>query len=119
MAYAVEPSPAQTPPQAQTYATYQSCLRQYQMPSEKLYCLALGAINFNKYEILEMQSRNGYILFEYNSKEFLVSIMTKDNKTSFIKITPADNNYAFPVAIPQKIFSQIDINFNTTVQEIR
>lgn len=114
-----EPSPAQTQPQPATYATYQSCIRQYQLPSEKLYYLSLAAVNSSKFEILEMQSRSGYILFEANEKEFLLSIMKKDNKTSFVKITPADNNYSFSVTLPQRIFSYIDMNFNAQVLEVK
>ncbi len=105
--------------QPQTYASYQSCLRQYQLPFEKLYYLALSAVNSNKFEILEMQSRSGYILFEYNNKEFLLSIMKKDNKTSFIKLTPADNDYYFSSSIPQRIFSTIDMTIGLPVQEIK
>lgn len=111
---------AQTnPAQTQAYASYQSCVRQYQLPFEKLFYLALSAINSNKFEILEMQSRNGYILFESNNKEFLLSIMKKDNKTSFIKLTPADNDYYFSSSIPQRIFSTIDLTLNNPVQEIK
>ncbi len=106
-------------PQPQAFATYQSCLRKYQIPFEKLYYLALASVNANKYEILEMQSRSGYILFEANEKEFLLSVMKKDNKNSLIKITPADNSYAFSVVIPQRIFSYIDLNFNMPLQEIK
>lgn len=108
-------SPAQTP----TYATYQSCIRQYQLPYEKVYYLALGAVNSAKFNILEMQSRSGYILFEADKKEFLLSVMKKDNKTTFVKITPADNNYAFSPTIPQRVFSQIDLAFTTPIQEIK
>lgn len=66
-----------------------------------------------------MQSRNGYILFQANDKEFLLSVMKRDNKTSFVKITPADNNYAFSVLIPQRIFSYIDLNLMLPVQEVK
>ena len=114
-AQCAQPNPAQT----QAYASYQSCVRQYQLPFEKLFYLALCAVNSNKFEILEMQSRNGYILFEYNDKEFLLSIMKKDSKTSFIKLTPADNDYYFSSSVPQRIFSTIDVTLGTPVQEIK
>lgn len=111
--------PLSPAPQTSTYASYNSCLRQYNMPFEKLYYLSLASVNSNKFEILEMQSRNGYILFQANDKEFLLSVMKRDNKTSFVKITPADNNYAFSVLIPQRIFSYIDLNLMLPVQEVK
>ena len=108
-------------PQSVIYASYQTCIRQYQLPFDKLYYLALASVNYNKFEVLEMQSRNGYILFETGDKEFLLSVMMNDKnkKVTFIKLTPADNSYAFPITIPQKIFSYIDSNLNTPVQEIK
>lgn len=45
--------------------------------------------------------------------------MKKDNKTSFIKLTPADNDYYFSSAIPQKIFSAIDLTLGIPVQEVK
>ncbi len=102
------------------YATYQNCLRQYSMPFDKLYYLALASVNTNKFDILEMQSRNGYILFETGGKEFLLSVMDrKDKKSSFIKLTPADNSYMFPITVPQKIFGYIDANLSTAIQETK
>lgn len=104
---------------AASYTNYRDCIRLYKLPPEKLFYLAVSSINFNKYETLEMQSRNGYIIFEAEGKEFLINIMKKDKYYTFLKIAPCDNNYYFSSMIPQKVFRYIDLNFNSEVKELK
>lgn len=113
---AMEVSYAQT---TASYTSYKDCIRLYKLPYDKLYFLALSSINSNKYEILEMQSRNGYIIFEAEGREFLLNIMKKDKYFTFLKLTPCDNNYYFSPLIPQKIFRYIDLNFNADIKELK
>ena len=104
---------------AASYTNYRDCIRLYKLPYGKLYALALSSINSNKYEILEMQFRNGYVIFEAEGREFLLSVMKKDKSFTFLKLTPCDNNYYFSPAIPQKIFRYIDLNFNADLKELK
>lgn len=113
---ALETSYAQT---TASYTSYKDCIRLYKLPYDKLYFLALSSINSNKYKIMEMQSRNGYIIFEAEGREFLLNIMKKDKSFTFLKLTPCDNNYYFSPFIPQKIFRYVDINFNTEIKELK
>lgn len=113
---AIETSYAQT---TASYTSYKDCIRLYKLPYDKLYFLALSSINSNKYKILEMQSRNGYIIFEAEGREFLLNIMKKDKSFTFLKLTPCDNNYYFSPFIPQKIFRYVDLNFNTDIKELK
>ena len=101
------------------YTNYRDCIRLYKLPFEKLFLLALSSVNENKYEIVEMQSRNGYILFSAEGREFLLTVMKKDKNFTFLRLTPADNNYYFSSFIPQKIFRQVDVNFNAEVKELK
>ena len=104
---------------ASSYTSYRDCIRLYKLPFDKLFYLALSSVNANKYELLEMQSRNGYIIFEAEGKEFLLDVMKKDKSFTFLKITPADNNYYFSSTIPRKIFNYVDLNFNAEVKELK
>lgn len=113
---AIETAYAQT---TASYTSYKDCIRLYKLPYDKLYFLALSGINSNKYKILEMQSRNGYIIFEAEGREFLLNIMKKDKSFTFLKLTPCDNNYYFSPFIPQKIFRYVDLNFNTDIKELK
>lgn len=111
-----------TPVQTQavvSYTNFRDCIRLYKIPAEKLFVLALSSVNANKFDLLEIQSRNGYIIFETQGREFLLSIMKKDKNLAFLKLTPADNNYYFPPAIPQKIFNYIDTNFEIEIKELK
>jgi len=76
-------------------------------------------VEANKYEIVEMQSRGGYIIFKAENKEFLITVLQKDKSYSFMKISPCDNNYYFSPNIPEKIFNQIALLFNTELKEIK
>ena len=89
------------------------CSKTYQIGSENLFYIFLSALNQYNIKIEEIQSRTGTILFKINSKEFMVSISSKDTQNSYIKIIPADNNYHFSPVTIQKILSYIDMNNNT------
>lgn len=106
-------------PAATTYTSYKDCIRLYKLPPEKLFYLALSSVNANKFEILEMQSRSGYILFQFQGKELLLDVLQKDKYFTYLKLTPADNNYYFSPTIPQKLFNYIDLNFNAEVKELK
>ncbi len=112
----LEASYAQT---AAHYTNYKDCIKLYKLPYEKLFYLALSSVNGSKYELLEMQSRNGYIIFKADNKEFLISVFKKDKNSTFIKITPCDNSYYFSPQIPQKIFNYIVAHYNNEVKELK
>lgn len=109
----------QEKPNTLVYTNYRDCIKLYKLPFDKLYFIALSSVNANKYEIVEMQSRNGYIMFKAENKEFLLTVLQKDKDYSFIKLTPCDNNYYFSSNIPQNIFNQIALQFNTEIKEIK
>ncbi|MBS4761056.1 MAG: hypothetical protein KHX03_10205 [Clostridium sp.] len=116
----LESSYAQTAAKASVdYTSYKNCIRLYKLPSKKLFFLALSSVNANKFEILEMQSRNGYILFKAEGKEFLLDVLGKDKNYTYLKLTPGNNNYYFSPSIVQKIFNYIDVNFNAEVKELK
>lgn len=102
-----------------SYTNYRDCIKLYKLPFSKLYFLALSSVEANKYETLEMQSRNGYIIFKVDNREFLLSVMKKDKNYTFLKLTPCDNNYYFSPLIPQKIFNYINSHFNAEVKELK
>lgn len=101
------------------YTNFRDCIKLYKLPYDKLYFLALSSIEANKYEIMEMQSRGGYIIFKAEDKEFLISILQKDKYYTYMKIAPCDNNYFFSQKIPEKIFNQIALLFNSEIKEIK
>ena len=98
--------------------SFESCTKKYEIPVEQLFMLTLASVNANKFKIDEIQSRNGYILFNGANKQFLISVHRIDNKSSMLKIVPANNNYYFPPGIITNIQKYIDLNLTTKIEEL-
>ena len=100
------PNPLVTPQNIE----FSKCCASFDMNSEKLFYLAISAINANNFEIEEIQSKMGYILFRAANKSFLAAISSENENRAMIKITPADNVYFFPYGVIYNIFYYIDLN---------
>lgn len=96
---------------------FSKCNASFEMNTEKLFYLTISAINANNFEIEEIQSKMGYILFRAVNKSFLASISNIDDSHSMLKITPADNVYFFPYGIVYNIFYYIDLNKSESLEE--
>lgn len=114
-----ETLPLQSKPAAPAYAEPDECIKLYEIPFEKLYYLCLAGVNASGFKPLEMQSRSGYILFETANQEFLLSVMKKDAKHSFVKIAPANNVYKFAKTIPEKIYQYIESNKDKNIEDMK
>ena len=95
-----------------TATEFSQCVKTFSVTVEKLYYLTLGACSENNFEIKEIQSRGGYIIFETGYRKFLASIIYVSSNKSMLKITPYSNNYDFSPEIPQKVFKYIELNQN-------
>lgn len=98
--------------------SFDDCTKTYNMNCERLFYLTLAAINANRFEIKEMQTKTGYILFSAVNKDFLASIISVDKGRSMLKITPANNNYYFAPGIVLNIYKYIDVNLSEHLQNI-
>ncbi len=85
------------------------CTRTYILPADKLFYMAIASVNANKFNIEEIQSKTGYILFTAVNKQYLASIVSIDDKRSMLKITPTNNNYFFPPGVVLNFFKYIDM----------
>lgn len=109
------PKPLPTEPQA---IQFSDCNKIFKIDSQKLFYLTLASINANKFNIDEIQTKSGYILFTAAQKQFLATVVTIDAKTSLLKITPCNNTYYFPIGIVQNVFKYIDLNINLPIEKI-
>lgn len=89
---------------------FEDCTRVFNVDAENLFYLTIASINANRFSIDEIQSKTGYILFCAVNKEFLASVFKLDDKTSMLRITPANNVYYFQPGIVLNIFKYIDLN---------
>ena len=90
----------------------------YSKDADTLFMSALSAINSNhRFEITEIQSRNGYILFLYNSKYYLLTLTKRYQNQTEIKILPQNSDYSLGSDVAQSIFASIDIQLRTQPME--
>lgn len=110
--------PQMVSPTIPQVVSFEQCIKKYEIPVEKLYFLSLASINANKFNINEIQSKSGYILFTAGNRQYLASVNRVDNKSSILKIVPADNNYYFPLGVLTNFFKYIDLNVTTQIEEL-
>lgn len=92
------------------------CNKSFKLDSQKLFYLTLAGISANRFEIQEIQSKSGYIIFSVSQRQFLASVIVIDAKNSMLKITPCNNIYYFPVGIVQNMFKYIELNIKTPIE---
>lgn len=95
---------------------FSKCVQTFNFPVEKLFYMSILAINANNFQIEELQSKTGYILFRAVNKNFLMSVVKIDADHSMLKITPADNVYFFPYGIVHNIYKYIELNADEQLQ---
>ena len=95
--------------------SFETCTRIFQTNKEKLFYLTLASLSANRFTIKEIQTENGYVIFNVNKRRYLATVAGIDNKSSMLKITPCDNVYFFPYGIISNTFKYIDLNINTTI----
>ena len=98
-----------------TNVDFKICTRNYIMPEEKLFYMAIASAGANNFEVNEIQSKTGYILFTAAGKQYLASVSKVDSKNSMLKITPVNNNYFFAPGIVLNFFRYIDLNGATPI----
>lgn len=88
---------------------FEDSFKLYPMSADNLYMHALSAIDSNpRFEIVEMQSKNGYILFLYGAKYYLLTLTKRYSNQTEIKILPQNSDYSQGSEVAKAIFSQID-----------
>ena len=97
--------------------SFEQCVKMYNnVDTENLFFLTMASINANRFNIVEIQSKTGYILFNAVGKEFLAKIIKIDDTRSLLKITPTNNIYYFQPGIVLNLFKYIELN--STVKPI-
>ncbi len=117
------PSIAQEQPSLSTLITvqhnkYQNCVKVFNIDNVSTLYLTISAINANRFEINEIQSAAGNILFTAVNKQFLASVSNVNTNQSMLRITPVDNNYYFQPGIVSNIFKYIELNMLKKTENI-
>ncbi len=97
-----------------------NCNKNYPISADNLYMLTLSSLNSQgQFEVIEMQSKSGYILFRTtNKKEYIVTISKEGSTTSSIKILPANSDFSQGTSIQKMVFDTIDLNIKNIPQKV-
>ena len=108
--------PAQTSLTTPQKIAYANCTKMFAVNKEKLFYLTLAAVNANKFQIDEIQTENGYVIFTVAENKYLATIAGIDAQNSILKITPCNDVYFFPPGVFLGMFKYIDLNINTEIK---
>lgn len=97
---------------------YEHCYKVFNTDNNTLFFLTLAAINANRFNIKEIQSKSGYILFSAVNKPFLATVVNVNKNQGMLRITPVDGNYYFQPGIVLNIFQFIEFNIDKKPQVI-
>ncbi len=87
----------------------EDCAKLYSKDADSLFMDVLSALSQSgKYEISEIQTKNGYILFLYGSKYYLLTLTKRYQNQTEIKILPQNSDFSQGFEVIQSVFNTID-----------
>lgn len=95
---------------------FENCTKIFSTDKENLYYLTLASIVANRFQVDEVQTSNGYVIFTANRNKYLATIAQIDKSNSILKITPCNNVYNFPPGILLNTFKYIELSLNSASQ---
>lgn len=111
----VQPKPTPNPLTVSQQIMFENCTKIFGVNQEKLFYLTLASISANRFNIDEIQSANGYIIFSANRNKYLATISKVDKTNAILKITPCNNVYNFPPGVLLNTFKYIDLNLTAKI----
>ena len=84
--------------------------KNFGVSADNMYLTSLSVLNSLNYEIIEIQSKSGYILFRTGAKDYIMTVTALSPVTSNIKILPANSVYSTGTAVQKTIFEQLELN---------
>ncbi len=92
-------------------ATYlDDSTKDFGVSADNMYLTSLSVLNDLNYEIIEMQSKSGYILFRTGAKDYIITVTALTPVTSNIKILPANSVYSTGTTVQKTIFEKLEAN---------
>ncbi len=97
---------------------FEDSFKVYSMNADNLFMITLSALNSSRqFEVVEMQTKNGYILFLYGSRYYLLTMTKRYQNQTEIKILPQNSDYSQGSAVAQNVFSLIDYQLKNQPME--
>ena len=84
--------------------------KNFGVSADNIYLTSLSVLNSLNYEILETQSKSGYILFRTGAKDYIMTVTALSPVTSNIKILPANSLFTTGTVVQKTIFDELEVN---------
>ena len=100
---------------------FEESIKIYSKDADNLFLNAVSAISTsNDFHLIEMQSKNGYILFLHGSKYYLLTLTKRYQNQTEIKVLPQNSDYSGGSEVAKMVFSLIDNKLkNQSVEFLR
>lgn len=96
------------------------CYKIYPKDADSLFMNALSALNSNsRFEISEIQSKNGNILFLHGSKYYLLTVTRRYQNQSEVKILPQNSDFSQGSDVAKAVFYLIDNQLKTSMESVK
>ncbi len=87
----------------------QNSYKIYPKDADSLFMYAMNALSSDgRYNISEIQTKNGYILFTNASKYYLLKVTKRYQNQSEVKVLPRNSDFSLGYETAQNVFSLID-----------
>ena len=97
---------------------FEDSFKIYPKDADTIYMSALSAINSsNQFEIAETQTKNGYILFLYGSRYYLLTVTKRYQNQTEVKVMPQNSDFSQGNIVAQTVFKLIDAKLLTQPME--
>lgn len=81
----------------------------YPYEADTVFIEAISTLNNKEgFEVYEIQSKNGYVLFSYSSKYYLLTVTKRYKNQTEIKILPQNSDFSQGNIVPITLFPLIE-----------
>ena len=85
------------------------CYKIYPIDADNLFMASLNVLSNNsRFEISEIQTKNGYILFLAGTKYYLLTVTKRYKNQSEVKVLPQNSDYSQGSSVAISIFNLIN-----------
>ena len=96
------------------------CYKIYPVDADNLFMASLNVLSSNsKYEISEIQTKNGYILFLTGSKYYLLTVTKRYKNQSEVKILPQNSDFSQGSTVAGAIFNLLNEEIKKPMELIK
>ncbi|MBR1616768.1 hypothetical protein IJ670_01310 [bacterium] len=96
------------------------CYKIYPIEADIVYMDAIDALSSSdKFEIVELQSKNGYILFQYGAKYCLLTTTKRYKNQTEVKILPQNSDYSQGATVANMVFQLMDYSIKIPAEKIK